>query len=173
MLERALGVLLLAVLSPANLTAQADITSLRERARGYVGCYELRLFDWGRSEGRDAAGSIPDRIMLTPTTLSPNDGRREAGVAALDLLIGPAPGFGSSDFVDERWSISSASDSVVLVWGDASTGVQAVLAMVGSSGSWRYTGRASAWMNASGAAPGGAPAAVLGRAAGRSVDCDR
>jgi hypothetical protein len=170
-----LGACVLLACSQGSLAAQADVMSLRERSGGYLGCYELRLFGWNAPAGADAAESIPDRVVLTPTTIALRYEGQDSSVLVFDFALGPFPGYGSSDFVDERWSLSSATDSVALTWGDAAAGVRAVLAMVRAAGGWRLSGRAAAWSEEAGV---GAPAqpdttALRGRAAGRSVDCDR
>ena len=175
MLRVALGACLLFAWYQGNLAAQANVMTLRERSRDYLGCYELRLFDWNTAEGRDAAASIPNRVMLNPTTLALRYEGPDSSVIALDLALTPFPGYGSSDFINERWSLSSATDSVVLTWSNASAGVQAVLALSGSVGAWRLNGRTAAWSDDAGTVTPGqsATATLRGRAAGRSVDCDR
>jgi hypothetical protein len=168
MLRAILGACLLLALTQGSLTAQG----VGERWRAFLGCYELRLVGWNSPEGQAAAASIPDRIQLTPTVAPPRTVGGGSGALSLDLQLGPAPGYGSSEFVDERWSFSSA-DSLVMTWGDDMAGVQVVLAVTGSGPGWRVSGRTAAWNAQSPAATPGEPAtAVLrGRAAGRGVDC--
>jgi len=150
-----------------GLAAQATVEGLVERARGYIECYEIRLFDWNDAAGRSAAESIPNRVRFTATTLPPRDGQGSSGVS-LDFVLAPAPSYSQSNFEDERWSLSSASDSLRLTWSGALGGVRAILSMTGAPEAWSLTGRTESW---SGAVTAGQPTAV-GRVRGRSVDCE-
>jgi hypothetical protein len=174
MLRVTLSTCLLLAGSYVSLAAQTDVGPLRERSRSYLGCYELRLFDWNGSEGEDAAESIPARLIFTATILPPRNAPGDSSASGLDLALGPFPGYSPSDFIDERWSLSSATDSVVLTWSNERAGVQAFLALRGSVDNWRITGRTAAWSGEpGGGAPPPASVTARGRAAGRSVDCDR
>jgi hypothetical protein len=175
MLRVAVGAGLLLALFGGGLAAQADATTRRDRSRDYFGCYELRLFEWSNSEGREAAESIPDRVWLSSTASARSDNGPGSTVVALDWVLASAPGFGPSAFEDERWSLTPAMDSIILVWSNPFSSVQAVLAMRGSPDDWRFTGRAAAWSGDARAVTAGQPPPVgpRGRAAGRSVDCER
>jgi hypothetical protein len=162
-----LGACLALVWHAGALTAQVAVETLVARSRTYFGCYELRLIDWSSPEGRSAAESIPDRIWLlsAPAPVPAGAAASTASVVSLDFLLGPAPSYGPSIYVDERWSVGSAADSIVLSWSSPPlAGVRAVLAVSGSAGQWRLTGRTAAWNGDS---------SWRGRAAGRTVECER
>jgi hypothetical protein len=160
----------------SGVAAQAADGGTRlARSRDYFGCYELRLFEWSDSEGRAAAESIPDRIWLSSTGSALSNNGPDSIAVALDWVLASAPGFGPSAFEDERWSLTPAMDSIILIWSNPFLTVEAVLAMRGSAGDWRFTGRAAAWSGDARAVTNGQPTPVgpRGRAAGRSVDCER
>jgi hypothetical protein len=167
MLRATLGASLLLAWSQ-GLAAQAVRDRLLERSRGYIECYEIRLFEWSGAEGRAAAESIPNRVRFTASALPPRNAGSDASAPTLDFVLAPAPSYSPSNFEDERWSLTAASDSVTLTWSGALGGVRAVLAVVGAPESWTLTGRTESW---TGALVAGQPASV-GRVRGRSVDCE-
>ena len=137
----AAAVVLFGTCAPCPLFAQGRAEELLDRAVDLVGCYEIRFSAWSHEEWAEAANRLPNRIWLTGEQLL---SERPQVYAA--FVMRPAPGARQGPYPEERWSISTVSDSLALRWSNSFfEGIQAIVSLEGSVGDWQFEGRTSTW----------------------------